>query len=171
MLLHAVLPSSAINRLKHTAALQQTSGKSITDMGSDTPAQKLLSLLEGLIDGMTPSLNTLASVIAALRTRQDLYAPTNLGQRIREAAGMDVSHTFTYLFVTVGVLLLPVGMLCCVDGVHPLHPCRLHSSHLAGTALHLKTTTTTMQHVAFGHSKRMLTVALPFSTSRVQASK
>lgn len=81
-----VVSGRAISRtphLVHATYLQ-------AELSADTPAERLLLLLEGLVEGVQPPLNVLAGVIASLRTRQDLYAPSNLGQRIREA-GMDVS--------------------------------------------------------------------------------
>lgn len=48
-------------------------------------------LLEGLIAGVAPPLSTAASLLAALRSRQELFAPSNLKQRIQHAAGADVS--------------------------------------------------------------------------------
>lgn len=97
MLLHAVLPQSAISRLKRSATLHEAAIRSASDLNADTPAERLLSVLEGLLDGVTPPLPALVSLIAALRTRQNLYAPSNLGRRIRDVAGADVSGSLPLL--------------------------------------------------------------------------
>lgn len=91
LLLHAVLPESTLTHLKTTGALRALAHKSQTrSLNADTPAERLLSLLEGLVEGLEPPIDVLLSVIASLRTRQNLYAPSDLGQRMRDA-GMDVS--------------------------------------------------------------------------------
>lgn len=58
---------------------------------TDTPAERLIRLLGGLLEGRAPPLQAVASLMAALRSQQDMYTPDNLTDRIRKAAGMDVS--------------------------------------------------------------------------------
>lgn len=94
LLLHAVLPSAAIKQLKRSAMLHQEA-PDVRVESADTPAERLLLALEGMVEGVVPPLPVLASLIAALRTRQNLYAPSNLGQRIRDLAGMDVSAAWS----------------------------------------------------------------------------
>lgn len=53
----------------------------------DTPAERLLFLLGGLLEGRVPPTRSVASLMACLRSQQDLYRPQDLHHRIRQ---MDV---------------------------------------------------------------------------------
>jgi hypothetical protein len=73
---------------------------------ADTPAERLLTLLANLLEGRVPAPKTVASLMAALSSQQDLYRPSDLDLRIQQAAGMDVSGASPCLQRKAAQLLL-----------------------------------------------------------------
>jgi len=58
-----------------------------------TPADKMLSMMAELLDGMVPSIQDILFVQSAVLESLDIYQPVNLGKQLLHGTNLDVSGT------------------------------------------------------------------------------
>ncbi len=92
---------------------------------AETPAQQMLSVIQDIFAGESPSMSRLVAVQQALQRSQDVYRPANkdLQVQLRGASDIDVSHRLPCPIMHQHTCMLPTA-LCCTQ--HTLHPSCAH---------------------------------------------
>lgn len=94
VLLESLLPKELIDDMLMDTTHYVTAASSAVprvQLDTETPADKLLSMMSSLLKGQQPTLPAIIMLRTTLMCRADIYQPINIAMQLRANSNVDVS--------------------------------------------------------------------------------